>query len=206
MTLPCSLPTTTQSPTLIGRSMSRIRPETKLLTIDCRPKPMPTERAPATMARFVMSKPAYEMAAIAAMAIPAYPMAVSIEWAMPASMRGATRTLSRSRRWITRVAKSRAVNSMMPSRMRTREMRNWPTSKPNSADFTQSRISAPEKPHCSRISGKATIPSVSVKAASVKVASCWRRGSSRPKVSSRMALMACPPDGALARHGANGKE
>ena len=43
-TLPCSLPTTIQSPTLIRRSMSRMSPETKLLTIDCRPKPMPAER------------------------------------------------------------------------------------------------------------------------------------------------------------------
>ena len=57
-TMPCWSPTTIQSPTLIGRSTSRIRPETKLLTIDCRPKPMPTDSAPATMARLVMSRPA----------------------------------------------------------------------------------------------------------------------------------------------------
>src|SRR5215207_7855616 len=47
---PSPSPTTTRSPTRIGRSHRRIRPETKLFTIDCRPKPIPTESAPATMA------------------------------------------------------------------------------------------------------------------------------------------------------------
>ena len=59
----------TQSPTLIGRSASRIRPETKLLTIDCRPKPMPTPRAPATSARLEKSSPAAEAAKITARAV-----------------------------------------------------------------------------------------------------------------------------------------
>ena len=56
-TVPSSAPTTIQSPTRIGRSASRIRPETKLLTIDWRPKPIPTERAPATIAILARSSP-----------------------------------------------------------------------------------------------------------------------------------------------------
>ena len=40
----------TQSPTFTGRSASRIRPETKFCTMDCRPKPMPTDSALATQA------------------------------------------------------------------------------------------------------------------------------------------------------------
>src|SRR5262247_276058 len=70
-TSPCWSPTTIRSPTLIGRSISKIRPDTKLLTIDCRPKPMPTDRAPATMARLVMSNPAYDRASRAAKAMQA---------------------------------------------------------------------------------------------------------------------------------------
>jgi hypothetical protein len=40
-------PASTVSPTWIGRSKSRISPETKLLTMLCRPKPIPTPNAPA---------------------------------------------------------------------------------------------------------------------------------------------------------------
>ena len=47
---PSASPSTTQSPTLTGRSTSRIRPDTKFCTIACRPKPMPTESALATHA------------------------------------------------------------------------------------------------------------------------------------------------------------
>ena len=47
--------------------------------------------------------------------------------------------------------------------MRASEMRNWPISKPKNSDLNQSRISAPEKPHCSMRTGRAhtasTIPS-----------------------------------------------
>ena len=56
-TQPSSLFTTTQSPTRIGRSASRISPETKFDTTDCRPKPMPTDSAPATSAIFCRSMP-----------------------------------------------------------------------------------------------------------------------------------------------------
>ncbi len=55
-----------QSPTFTGRSASRIRPETKLFTIDCSPKPMPTDSAPATIARLVVSRPATDIAVSAA--------------------------------------------------------------------------------------------------------------------------------------------
>ena len=56
-TQPSSPLTTMESPARIGRSASRIRPETKFDTIDCRPKPMPTESAPATSAIFCRSMP-----------------------------------------------------------------------------------------------------------------------------------------------------
>ena len=51
-----------RSPTLIGRSTRRIRPETKLLMMDCSPKPMPTDSAPATMATFCKLRPTYDSA------------------------------------------------------------------------------------------------------------------------------------------------
>ena len=44
------------SPTLMGRSNSRISPETKLLTMACMPKPMPTPRAPPMMVTFFKLK------------------------------------------------------------------------------------------------------------------------------------------------------
>ena len=56
-TMPSESPITTWSPTRIGRSQSRSRPETKLLTIDCRPKPIPTESAPATIVSFSRLRP-----------------------------------------------------------------------------------------------------------------------------------------------------
>ena len=56
-TMPSESPITTWSPTRIGRSHSSSKPETKLLTIDCRPKPMPTESAPATMVSFSRLRP-----------------------------------------------------------------------------------------------------------------------------------------------------
>ena len=50
-TVPSVSPITTQSPTRIGRSISISRPATKFSTTVRRPKPMPTESAPATMAK-----------------------------------------------------------------------------------------------------------------------------------------------------------
>ena len=57
-TLPDVPATSTTSPGWIGRSNIRIRPETKLLTTFCRPKPMPTPSAPNTIANWLVSKPA----------------------------------------------------------------------------------------------------------------------------------------------------
>ncbi len=57
-TIPCEPPTSIQSPSLTGRSTSRITPETKFDTTFCRPKPMPTDSAPATIASPDRSIPA----------------------------------------------------------------------------------------------------------------------------------------------------
>ena len=62
--------TSIQSPTLTGRSISKIMPDTKLETIFCNPKPIPTESAPATIARDDKSKPVVENAIIADKKIP----------------------------------------------------------------------------------------------------------------------------------------
>ena len=64
LTMPSPDDVTIQSPTLIGRSKSKISPETKLLTMLCRPKPMPTESAPAIIAKFERLKPRMLIAAI----------------------------------------------------------------------------------------------------------------------------------------------
>ena len=61
LTVPETSPATIQSPALNGRSASRIRPETKFETMFCRPKPMPSDRPPATSAKFERSMPADEM-------------------------------------------------------------------------------------------------------------------------------------------------
>ena len=61
---------------------------------------------------------------------------------MPGSMRVCCSARSRSQRWNSRVANSRAMNSTMPIRMRASEMRNWPISSPNTSDLNQSRMSA----------------------------------------------------------------
>jgi hypothetical protein len=70
LTMPSPDCVTIQSPTLIGRSNSRMRPETKLLTTDCRPKPTPTDSAPAMIARLERSTPSADMPKIAAMTRP----------------------------------------------------------------------------------------------------------------------------------------
>ena len=57
LTLPDSVPLSIRSPTPTGRSTMRIRPETKLLTTFCSPKPMPTLSAPASSVTFAMSMP-----------------------------------------------------------------------------------------------------------------------------------------------------
>ena len=61
-TLPTRPPTSTVSPIWMGRSNMRIRPETKLFTTVCSPKPMPTLRAPRTMASRSRGMPAMERA------------------------------------------------------------------------------------------------------------------------------------------------
>ncbi|EKD60235.1 MAG: hypothetical protein ACD_54C00865G0001 [uncultured bacterium] len=58
LTMPCVVPTSIQSPSLTGRSISRMMPDTKFDTTACKPKPMPTDNAPATMARPERSIPA----------------------------------------------------------------------------------------------------------------------------------------------------
>ncbi len=63
-TLPDVPDTSTTSPGWIGRSNIRIRPETKLLTTFCRPKPMPTPSAPKMRANCEVSKPAAASATI----------------------------------------------------------------------------------------------------------------------------------------------
>ena len=45
LTVPTVLPMVTRSPTRTGRSNRMIRPEMKLATISCRPKPRPTPSA-----------------------------------------------------------------------------------------------------------------------------------------------------------------
>ena len=69
-TKPSSPFTTIWSPTRIGRSASRMSPETKFDTIDCSPKPMPTESAPATSAIFCGSMPSSPSASTIAMMKP----------------------------------------------------------------------------------------------------------------------------------------
>ena len=49
LTLPLCPAMSTESPTLMGRSNSTMRPETKLLTMLCKPKPTPTPSALAKM-------------------------------------------------------------------------------------------------------------------------------------------------------------
>ena len=71
LTVPSPDGVTIQSPTLIGRSNRRMSPETKLLTIDCRPKPIPTDNAPAIRARLPRSKPSDEIEATRATTRPA---------------------------------------------------------------------------------------------------------------------------------------
>ena len=57
LTSPARLPISMRSPTPTGRSTMRIRPETKLLTTFCSPKPMPTPTALASSVTFAMSMP-----------------------------------------------------------------------------------------------------------------------------------------------------
>ena len=56
-TSPIRVSIETVSPTLIGRSNSRIRPEMKLFTTFCRPKPTPTPSALTSSAMFESSNP-----------------------------------------------------------------------------------------------------------------------------------------------------
>ena len=57
-TSPSRPATSIVSPTWMGRSKSRIRPDTKLFTMFWRPKPMPTPKAPASSVTRLRSTPA----------------------------------------------------------------------------------------------------------------------------------------------------
>ena len=61
-TVPETPAASTVSPGWIGRSNISTSPETKLLTIFCRPNPMPTPRAPNTMASCPSATPAADSA------------------------------------------------------------------------------------------------------------------------------------------------
>ena len=67
-TSPSRSPMATQSPTFTGRSTRRIRPETKLPMMDCRPKPMPTDRALAKRVIWLKLNPRYAKASSSARA------------------------------------------------------------------------------------------------------------------------------------------
>ncbi len=54
---PSTPPTLTQSPTFTGRSISRMRPETKFWTTCCSPNPMPTDSALAINAICLKPRP-----------------------------------------------------------------------------------------------------------------------------------------------------
>jgi hypothetical protein len=56
-TSPVSVPSCTESPTWIGRSKSRMSPDTKLFTTFWSPKPTPTPSAPAMIVMRVRSIP-----------------------------------------------------------------------------------------------------------------------------------------------------
>ena len=74
---------------------------------------------------------------------------------MPGSMRDCA-ARSRSQRWNSRVTSSSAMNSTMPARMRTSEMPELADlDAEQAATSSQSRMSAPEKPHCSIRNGSA---------------------------------------------------
>ena len=90
--VPETPPTSIQSPSLTGRSISRMMPETKFDTMFCKPKPMPTDRAPATMARPERSMPAVVKATSAATVIPIYPTPEMIAFCAPRSIEVLGRT------------------------------------------------------------------------------------------------------------------
>jgi hypothetical protein len=69
-TIPMLPFTSIQSPSEMGRSISRMMPETKLLTTFCRPKPIPTDSAPTRTPSAVRSIPPAVIAMTAASPIP----------------------------------------------------------------------------------------------------------------------------------------
>ena len=58
LTWPVTVPTSTRSPILMGRSASTTSPLMKLRAMFCSPNPMPTPTAPAKTARAERFKPA----------------------------------------------------------------------------------------------------------------------------------------------------
>ena len=97
LTVPDNVPISITSPTPTGRSTMRIRPDTKLLTTFCSPKPMPTPTALASSVTFAMSMPS----AASVSAAPTMTMAqrVKVTIAKPAPGRSPSLgTTSRSRR------------------------------------------------------------------------------------------------------------
>ncbi|KAG1329696.1 hypothetical protein G6F61_015062 [Rhizopus arrhizus] len=82
---PSTPPSDTQSPTLTGRSASRIRPDTKFCTTACKPKPIPTDSALAIHATRSRPMPAADNDNATASTKPAYPNKVAADSCMPGS-------------------------------------------------------------------------------------------------------------------------
>ena len=157
LTKPWVPPTSIQSPSLIGRSISRMIPETKFCTMFCRPKPMPTDSAPATRASEERSMPATRDREQRRQQDTRYsrcPTTMALR--PPRSILVLGRTELRSAPCRSRVIPKPMAKTIRKVRKSVGEMRVPPTVKPDAKAAQSSVRSAARAPQISASAGSAT--------------------------------------------------
>ena len=147
MILPSSPFIITQSPTLNGRSNKIIIPATKFLITSCKPKPIPTERAPAIKARLVKSMPIETIASKIDIIKPTKLTPEISECLIPSSISTDASKLLASLFLIIRITVSEPKKTTIPKIMAISEIWIPPILKPNNSFFIANNIKSPGNSH-----------------------------------------------------------
>ena len=147
LTLPSSPSILTQSPTFIGRSNNKIIPDTKLFTIFCNPKPIPTESALAIKAKLPKLPPIINTANIAAITKFMKLMPEANECFIPSSISIWFKTLLTIRFFIILPIVKAPKNTAMPKIMATTDISTSPTLKPNNSFLKLCNNKSVDTPH-----------------------------------------------------------
>ena len=145
--LPSSPLIKTQSPTLNGRSNKMIMPETKFFITSCKPKPIPTDRAPAMTAKLDKSTPMATIPKIMEMVMPIKLVPETSECLMPSSILIRLSKLFAKRFFKILTKVKEMMNTARPVAMAISDISIPPTLKPKITFLMPWSIKVPGTPH-----------------------------------------------------------